>query len=170
MTHTYTHSYTYTRTHAAKYITSNMQNVLRSIILDYGLDPDKLAGSWPTIGKALETWLISGHLKEITIEFYTYGSREAAARWDFPITYDGSGVSDDMWINPAQMRRIAAKSVRPPANATYRITLSADRGRPYVEGMGDVEHLSTAKLGSHHDAGPAVSTPSIMAGTRYWRS
>src|SRR6202020_138258 len=70
----------------------------RFLIQYHKLDAAALVDAWPSwIDRAARTWLESGDLTKIVIEFYKPGATVASARWDFPIRYDGNGV-DEMWI------------------------------------------------------------------------
>jgi len=165
-----THTLTYSRTHTSVFVSDNIRNVLRDIIKEGGLDPTKLMDAWSSnIGEAVKCWLESGHLTGITIEFYQPNSNNAEARWDFPISYDGSGSDDDMWVSKRHIIRTIAKASKPSSNASYRIVLTNKPGEPYVEGMGDTEFRSTEGL-ICRSSGTAIATPDIMAGVRYWRA
>ena len=73
------------------------------IMCDF-LSPDKLMQDWVTIERGIKTWLRSGHLKNIIVEFFKPGAAVASARWEFPIGYDGTGVHDDMWLDKSYLR------------------------------------------------------------------
>lgn len=165
-----TYTLTYSRTHTSVFVSDNIRNVLRDIINEGGLDPTNLMDSWSSnIGTAVKRWLESGHLKEIIIEFYRPGSNLASARWDFPISYDGSGSDDDMWISKRHIIRTIAKAAKPPTDALYRVILTHYPGEPYVEGLCDTAFKSTEGL-ICRSSGTAISTPDIMAGLKYWRT
>lgn len=164
-----TYAITYARTHTATFVSDNIRNVLRDIIRESGIDPTKLMDDWQTLGRAAKAWLESGHLYEVVIEFFTEGSSIAAARWDIPINYDGSGDDSDMWYSKEHLLRTIAKAVKPPANAKYRVILRHRPGAEEVSGMVDTEFKSLNGLVSRN-AGIAIATPDIMAGLRYWRA
>lgn len=165
---TATHAVAYARTHTATFVSDNIRNVVRDIIREGGLNPTKLMDDWQTVGPAIKTWLESGHLKKIVIEFYVEGSSKVSARWDFPITYDGSGVDDDMWVSKDVIRTIA-KASKPPSNAIYRVILINSPGRPDMPGMVDTEFKSTDGMVCR-SAGTSIATSDIMAGLQYWRA
>lgn len=159
---------TYARTHTAAYVSDKLRNLLKLLVRNHGLDPQKVVDSWSDwVDHAARTWLESGHLRGIVMEFYKPGSDYAAARWDFPIRYDGNDV-DEMWVDRALLEASLAKATPPPAGCTYRIVLQTSPGAPQVAGMGDaalrsVEHLVSREVGT------VVSTPDIMASARYYR-
>jgi hypothetical protein len=164
-----TSTFTFTRTHSSIFVADNIRGQLKSLILAAGLDPTKLADDWDVVGKAVRTWLESGHLNGVTIEFYQPGRSIAEKRWDFEISYEGSGVDDDMWVDRDHLRRTIDKAGRPSAGCLYRVILSADAGRPHVDGMADTSFKSTSGLIAR-STGTAIATHDIMAGLRYWRA
>lgn len=164
-----THVFTFNRTHTATYVADNMRNVLRDIITWSGLDPTKLVDDWGVLGTAVRTWLRSEHLIEIILEFYVPGNARMVARWDFPITYDGSGVEDDMWVAREQVRRTIDKAGRPPLSARYDIILRTRPGREDVDGMSPTTLRSTEGMVGRI-SGTAIATPDIMASIKYWRA
>ncbi len=164
-----TFTFTYNRTHTSTFVADSMRNVLRDIIKWSGLDPTKLVDDWPVVGNAVRTWLNSGDLLEITIEFFRPGETKVVVRWDFPIRYDGIGIDGDMWVAKEHIRRTIEKAGRPPSNADYRIILTALPGRPYVADMVPAEFFSTDGL-IGRSSGTAIATPDIMASIKYWRA
>src|SRR6266566_711663 len=110
-THTYSH--VYNQAHSFVFLSDNMRNTLREVIRENGISPDKLMQDWNTIERGIQTWLHSGHLNNIVVEFFKPGASEASARWEFPVGYTGSGVDDDMWLDKNYLRQLIAKSKRP---------------------------------------------------------
>src|SRR5476651_2500480 len=110
-------AHTYNRTYSVVFLAENMRNALRDVIRESGLDPVELMRQWPEwIGPAVRTWLDSGHLRAIVIEFYRPGASAVSARWDFPIRYTGSGVDDDMWMDTAYLRQLILKAAKPTSD------------------------------------------------------
>src|SRR5947207_10080469 len=112
---------------------------------------------WAPIDSGIRTRLRSGHLTTIVIEFYRPGCSAAAARWEFPIGYTGSGVADDMWLDKNYLRQLIAKSKRPTSDCSYRILLSTSHGAPTVDGFCDCSFLSTGQLVARQ-AGTVIAT------------
>src|SRR5690348_1311005 len=105
MSNAYTYAYSYA--HNVTFVADNMRNVLRDVIRENGLNPYELMVQWDSwIARGVRTWLDSGHLNTIVIEFYRPGRTEVSARWDFPIEYTGSGVDDDMWLDKSHLRQL----------------------------------------------------------------
>ena len=107
---TYAYSQVFSQAHSIVFLSDNMRNTLREVIRENGISPDKLMQDWDTIERGIRTWLDSGHLNKIVVEFFKPGASEASARWEFPIGYAGSGVDDDMWLDKNYLRQLIAKS------------------------------------------------------------
>jgi hypothetical protein len=122
-TQVYAYTRTFTLTHSIVFLSDNLRNTLREVIRENGLSPDKLMQDWEVIERGIQTWLRSGHLNNIVVEFYKPGASSVSARWEFPIGYAGSGVDDDMWLDKSYLRQLIAKSARPASDCTYRVLL-----------------------------------------------
>jgi Bacterial HORMA domain 2 len=155
-----TYTQTFTQTHSIVFLSDNLRNTLREVIRENGISPSKLMQDWETIERGIKTWLHSGHLNNIVVEFFRPWSSVASARWELPIGYVGSGVDDDMWL--------IAKSARPSTDCTYRILLCTDPGAPAVSGFTTCSFLSTDGL-SARQAGTVIATGHMTAGVTYWR-
>ncbi len=145
-----------------------MRNVLRDIIVAVGLDPVDLINSWSLNGRAARTWLQSGHLRVLVLEFYLPGSSRLEGRVDLPVSYNGSGADDDMWVDREHIRRSVGKIGKLPSSCRYGIVFQLAPGADHVDGMRDVDLRDTSRLTSR-SAGSVISTPDIVAGLRYWR-
>lgn len=161
-------THAFARTHTAVFVSDKLRNFLKLLVRSYGLDPQGVVDAWSEwVDRAVRTWLESGHLEAIVIEFYWPGNTTAVARWDFPIRYDGNGV-DDMWIDRLFFEGALAKAQRPPAGCSYRIVLRTSPGKPYVSGVGATTLRSTGSLVAR-EVGTIIATPEIMASVRYYR-
>jgi hypothetical protein len=168
MTSTQVHSQVFTRANSIVFMSDNMRNTLREVIRENGISPDKLMQDWNTIERGIQTWLRSGHLNNIVVEFFKPGASDASARWEFPIGYRGSGVDDDMWLDKNYLRQLIAKATRPTSDCTYRILLCRDIGADAVSGFTDCSFLSTGQM-SARQAGTVIATGHMTAGATYWR-
>ena len=96
---------------------------------------------------AARTWLETGDLQKIVIEFYRPGAASASARWDFPIRYDGNGV-DEMWVDRDFLDRLDREGgARRRAGCTYRIVLRPSAGAPDRARHGDAHFWSLERPG-----------------------
>ena len=159
---------TYSNTHNIVFLSDNLRNTLREVIRENGISTDKLMQDWDTIERGIKTWLNSGHLNSIVVEFFRPGATVSSARWEFPIGYAGSGVQDDMWLDKNYLRQVIAKSARPTTDCTYRIILCTNAGRPAVSGFTDCSFLSTGGLAARQ-AGTVIATGHMTAAVTYWR-
>lgn len=163
-----THALAYARAHTAVFVSDKLRNFLKVLVRHYKLDPQGVVDAWSSwVDRAARTWMESGHLTEIVIEFYQPGSDVAAALWEFPIRYDGNGV-DEMWVDRLFFEESFAKAKAPPSNCRYRIVLRTLPGEPKVDGVGSTTMRSTAGLVAR-DIGTVIATPDLMATARYYR-
>ncbi len=163
-----TYTQTFTQTHSIVFLSDNLRNTLREVIRENGLSPNKLMQDWGTIERGIQTWLHSGHLNNIVVEFFRPFASVTTARWEFPIGYTGSGVDDDMWLDKTYLRQLIAKSAHPSTDCTYRILLCTDTGAPQVAGFTSCTFLSTNGM-SARQAGTVIATGHMTAGATYWR-
>lgn len=163
-----TRAFVYSRGQSVNFMVDTMINNLKEVILENGHNPAELMNRSETIKRGIRIWIDSGHLEMVTIEFYTLGSINASARWDFPIVYSGSGVDDDMWADKAYLRRIVAKSARPRSGDVYSVILSNKPRHPDVEGFSSCTFKSTYHL-TATSAGTVIATAHLTASTVYWR-
>ena len=163
-----THTSTYALTHSITFMADNLLNLLRDLVRENGLSPAKLMGDRDDLARAIVSWLESGHLTKVVIEFYKPGALTADARWDFPVAYTGSGVEDDMWRDKNYLRQLIAKAKRPSSDCSYRVVLFHGAGAPAVEGFSSCSMLGTGALLARQ-AGTAIATGHLTAGITYWR-
>ena len=158
----------YARSHTSTYVSDKLRNLLKLLVRSYGLEPQKVVDAWSDwVHRAARTWLESGHLDAIIIEFYWPSSDVAVARWDFPIRYDGNDI-DEMWVDRLFFQDSLAKAKAPPAGCSYRVVLSTKPGRPPVDGVGPTTMRSINGLQAR-EVGTVIATPDIMASARYYR-
>jgi hypothetical protein len=158
----------YARAHTAAFVSDKMRNLLKILILYHGLNPTALVDAWTSwVDRAARTWLESGDLVKIIIEFYKPGASIASARWDFPIRYDGNGV-DEMWVDRAFFEGSFAKATPPPTGCIYRVLLQPRLGAADVPGTEDATCLSVNGLVAR-EAGTVIATPDIMASMMYYK-
>jgi hypothetical protein len=158
----------YSRTQTAIYVSDKLRNFLKLLVNRYGLDPQGVVDAWSGwVDRAARSYLESGQLTSIVIEFFRPGATQASARWDFPIRYDGNGV-DEMWVDRAFVEGALAKATAPPPGCVYRILLSTKPGTPDIAGVTSTNFLSTTGL-TAREAGTVIATPDLMASARYYR-
>ena len=161
-------TFTYARSHTATFAADNMRNQLKRIILAAELSPQDLVDDWDILGRAVRTWLESGHLLNIILEFFKPGNNRLELRWDLDVDYSGSGAEDDMWVDREHLRLTIEKAGKPPQGCVYRVVLKHALGAAQVDGMNDTSLRATDGLITRA-AGTSIATPDIIAGLRYWR-
>ena len=162
-------TFAYTRVHTSVYVTDKMRNLLKLLVRHHGLNPQRVVEAWTDwVERAMRTWLESGHLCGVIIEFYWPGSNNAVARWDFPVRYDGSDI-EEMWVDRPFFEDSFAKAKVPPVDCSYRIVLEVLPQYPFVEGMGHTVLRSVDGLVAR-EVGTVIATPDIMASARYYRA
>ncbi len=164
----YAHTTTYARTHSITFLSDNLLNTLREVIRENGLSPEKLMQDRDVITNGMRTWLNSGHLTQVVVEFYRPGATTADARWEFPVGYSGSGVEDDMWLDKSYLKQLIAKAKRPSSECSYRIVLFTSSGAQRVAGFSDCTLLPTGSMVAR-SAGTVIATGHVTAGVTYWR-
>src|SRR5260370_3718825 len=105
-----TYTQTYARTHSIGVLSDNLRNSLREIIRENGLDPLRLMQDWQEIQNGVRTWLDSGHLKTVLVEFFKPGAGAASARREFPVLYTGSGFQGDIRLGQSLLRSPGARA------------------------------------------------------------
>lgn len=164
----YAYSQSFTLTHSINFMSDNLRNTLRDVIRESGLSPEKLMQDWETVERGIRTWLNSGHLTNVIVEFFRPGASAVSARWEFPVGYAGSGIDDDMWLDKTYLRQLIAKAAKPTWDCTYRVLLCTNPGAPTVSGFSSVAFLSTGILAARQ-AGTVIATGHMTAGATYWR-
>jgi Bacterial HORMA domain 2 len=65
----YAYTRAFTQTHSIVFLSDNLRNTLREVIRENGISPNKLMQDWGTIERGIRTWLQSGHLMNVVVEF-----------------------------------------------------------------------------------------------------
>lgn len=157
---------TYSRSHTATFVSDRMRQVLKLLVRRHGLNPEGVVDAWSKwVDRAVRTWLESGHLRAIKIEFFRPGSKLAVDRWDFLIRYDGQDHGE-MWLDRGFLEESFAKTKAPPAGCTYRIVLETAPNEPNVDGVGPTTLRELKRLTSR-EAGTVIATNDLMVSARY---
>src|SRR5260370_2736846 len=119
-----TYTQTYARTHSIVFLSDNLRNSLREIIRENGLDPLRLMQDWQEIQNGVRTWLDSGHLKTVIVEFFKPGAGAASARWELPVLYTGSGAGGVLGLGKNYLRKPVLTPPRPTHRSPHPTTLS----------------------------------------------
>lgn len=159
-----------TYTHTVTFVTNQLMRSLSRILVEAGLEPDVLTGSWDTYERGIKKWLETKHLTSLVLEVYSPTDGKLVSRWDICIDYT-YGKDDDggMWFDPDTISQAIAKAGVPAGKCTYRIVAFTNPGRPDVAGWAPAEPLRSTDGFVKHSVGTAVGTSSVGAGLEYWR-
>jgi hypothetical protein len=157
-----------TYTHSAIYVSDKMLYLLKEIIRESGLSPEKLVSDWRTLQLGLSTWLNSGHLESVTLEVFDPGTDALVGRWDFEL-YCGTAGDGAMWVNTEDIKYHIRKAGYWPALCDYRIITSTKLGRPAVSGWSNTAFRSTEGFMRQSIGTTIDGNGYISAGAAYWR-
>lgn len=159
-----------TYAHSATYVTDQLLNSLKRIVIWIGLDTEKFMDNWGSTELAISTWLKSKHLEKITLEVYDPRTDDLKTRWDFAIDYQGGSDGDGtMWADTDAIRHAIVKCGVIPSQCSYRVLLTNKDGHPDVAGWSSTIFRSTAGL-TRQSVGTTIGAGSIAASGGYWRS
>jgi len=155
--------------YSVTYVTEQMLNSLRRIIIWIGLDPTNFVSSWTSTELAVSTWLRSRHLRNVELEIYNPKSNSYVGGWEFTIDYTyGSDDDGAMWVDTDAIRNAIIKCGVIPAACKYRLLLYTSSGEPSVPGWGPGTALSKDGF-VRQSVGTAIGTFAIGAQASYWR-
>jgi hypothetical protein len=157
-----------THTYNVTYVTGQMLRTLRLMICWIGLDPKKITEDWAVLERAINTWILSGHLEAVMLEIYHPASGALITRCDFNIDYGYGNGDGSMWTDTEAVRFAIVKFGTIPSCCHYRILTTTKIGRPDVPGMGSATFLSTDGF-IKQSLGTSVGTGTIGAQAAYWR-
>lgn len=157
-----------TFTHSATYVADKVLLLLKDIIRDSGLSPEKLANEWRTLQHGISTWLASKDLQAVHLEVFNPYTDSLIGRWDFDLYY-GTAGDGAMWVNTEDIKYHILKAGHWPSTCEYRIVTTIKPGSPRASGWSSTTFRSTEgfvrqSIGTTIDGNGYVS-----AGTAYWR-
>ena len=156
-----------TYTHSVTYLADNILKSLKDIIRLSGLNPENLISNWASNKRALSTWLESGDLKRVMLEFYDPITDELVTRWDIDIDYSWNG-DGTFWTDADQLRYHIKKSGLVPGTAKYDLILTVKPETPDLAGWTDVSVRSTSGM-VRQSLGSTVEHSGLAANSAYWR-
>lgn len=159
----------YSYVHSVSYVTDNILKSLKDIIRLSGLSPEKLTDEWPSLHRAISTWIGSEHLEQVILEVYNPVSDVLIARWDIDVVYAWDGSAGQFWTDTDQLKYAIRKAGVWPADACYRVLLQNKPGRPAVEGWGPATTRSLDGF-VRQSLGTTVEHSGLGASAHYWRA
>lgn len=156
----------YTYSHSVSYVTDQMLNSIKRIIVNLGLSPSHFTTEFPVLERGIKAWLESQHLKEAVLEIKN--SAGLVTRCDFIIDYGYSTGDGAMWMDIDAIKFALAKLGVRASECSYNVKVSLKTGAPDVAGWEDCNFLSTNGF-IKQNLGTTIGTNSIGTQAGYWR-
>lgn len=157
-----------TYAHSVTYVTDQLLNSLRRIIILAGLNTENLLEEWDVLSRGIRTWLNSKHMKTLVLEVYNPTTGKLVTRWDINIDYTLSPEDDgEFWTDTDALAHSIKKCGVIPSSCKYKVIVSNKDGRPDVDGWSPCEYRSTAGL-TRRCVGTTIDAGTVGASTSYW--
>jgi hypothetical protein len=152
--------------HTVTYVTTKMLLMLKEIIREIGLSPERFTSNWSLYERALSVWLTSRDLRGVTLEVYDPKTNGLVTRWDMAVVYASVG-DGALWVDTSAVRYAIAKAGLVPFSCSYDVILThAIDARP-VLGWGEGFCRSTDGF-KRYSIGATVGGNGLSAETAYW--
>jgi hypothetical protein len=156
----------YTHAHSITYVTDQILNSIKRIIVGLELNPSNFTNDIPVLERGIKKWLETGHLTDAVLEIKS--SAGLVTRCDFTIDYGYSTSDGAMWVDMDAIRFSILKLGVKPNECTYNIKVQLKSGAQEISGWGACEFLSTAGF-IKQNLGTTIGTNSIGSQAGYWR-
>jgi hypothetical protein len=158
----------YSYAHSVSYVTDNILKSFKDVLVQSGLDPQKLAGNYKVLHAGIKRWIETEHLEFVTLEIYHPKTDALIKRWDITVSYSWSSDAGNFWVDTEALRYAIKKEGLLPSEAVYRVVVKNKSGRPDVEGWSATEFRSTDGM-VRQSIGVGVEHNGLSASTSYWR-
>ena len=155
--------------HSVTYVADNILKSMKDIIRLSGLDPTNLVDSWSTNMRALQTWLVSGHLEVVVLEIFDPKTDALVGRWDIDVVYTTGFGDGGFWTDTEQIRYHVRKAGLAPGEAKYRLLLQNKPGWPHVDGWESAQYRSTQGF-VRQTLGSTIEHNGLGCRAAYWRT
>jgi hypothetical protein len=162
---TTTSTTTYTRTHTATYLSDVIMGAIGDILALLGIRPSG-AARWDLDQTAIATWIEEQSLDTVVLECHRPDGTTRPI-FEFPVTYDTSGVGQ-FENSQAAMSRYLAKISSVPWGTTYKLFCTFRKTRTPQDGWSPDVRASTAGLHST-SFGSLAEAPHARASLRHLR-
>ena len=159
----------YSYAHSTSYVTDNILKSFKDVLVQSGLDPQKLAGDHKILHAGIKRWIETEHLEFVTLEIYHPKTEVLITRWDITVAYSWSSEAGNFWVDADALRYAIKKQGLMPSEALYRVVVKNKSGRPDVEGWSTTEFRSTDGM-VRQSIGTGVEHNGLSAGVSYWRT
>jgi len=157
-----------TYAYSVTYLADNILRSLQDVVRLSGLDPAKIANQWPSIQRALTTWMESKHLERVILEVYDPKSQNLVIRWDLEIEYGWSDTNGRFWVDTEQLKVAIKKTGVWPSDCLYDVILATKNGRPDVDGWSPCSLRSTSGF-IKQSLGTTIEHSGLGAAASYYR-
>jgi len=163
-----THVSVNTFTHSVTFVTGQMMRSIKTIVQLSGLSLDKILHDWPSVERAIHTWLGSKHLKRVTMEVIDPITDGLVGRWDIDVDYSyGLNDTGELWADTDAIKNAIKKAGSIPSTCRYEFAILAPGGAP-VTGWGSGSYRSTEGF-VRHSIGTTAGAGSLGSSTSFWK-
>lgn len=159
----------YSYSHSVSYVTDNILKSFKDVLVQSGLDPQKLAGDHKVLHAGIKRWIETEHLELVTLEIFHPKTDALITRWDVAVSYAWSSDAGNFWVDTEGLRYAIKKLGLSPSEALYRVLVKNKAGRPDVEGWSATQFRSTDGM-VRQSIGTGVEHSGLSASTSYWRT
>lgn len=159
----------YSYSHSVSYVTDNILKSFKDVLVNSGLDPQKLVEEGKVLHAGIKQWIETGHLESVTLEIYHPATDKLIGRWDIAVTYGWSSDAGKFWVDTDTIRYAIKKLGLHPSEALYRVVVKNKPGQPVVNGWSTTEFRSTDGM-VRQSIGTGVEHNGLSASTSYWRT
>jgi hypothetical protein len=156
-----------TLVYVATHFTDKMLMLLGNIIRDSGLSMTYFTSIRATLERGIKAWLISGHLRKVTLEIFNPGTETLIRRWD--LDWDKCAAAEALfWVDVGDIRYHIKKSGAVSTDCGYKFLADTAPGRPNVEGWGEGKYADTSGL-KQYSLGTTISGGGHGSRTTVWK-
>ena len=94
----------YSYAHSTSYVTDNILKSFKDVLVQSGLDPQKLAGDHKILHAGIKRWIETEHLEFVTLEIYHPKTEVLITRWDITVAYSWSSEAGNFWVDADALR------------------------------------------------------------------
>jgi hypothetical protein len=157
---------TATRTQVATHFADKMLLLLGNIIRDSGLDMADFTSRRAEIEKGIKSWIISGHLRKVTLEIFKPGTKSLIRRWD--LDWDKCDAAESgFWVDVADIRYHLKKNGVIAKDCLYGFLFDCKPGYRPLPGWTTGTYADTTGL-KLRSLGTTITAGSYGSRTSYW--
>jgi HORMA domain-containing protein len=156
-----------TLVYVATHFTDKMLLLLGNIIRESGLSMTYFTSNRATLERGIKTWLLSGHLRKVTLEVFKPGTQTLIQRWD--LDWDKCDAAETLfWVDVVDIRYHIKKTGVIPSTCGYNFLVDTAPGHPAVAGWGTGTYADTSGL-KQYSLGTTISGGGYGSRTTYYK-